>query len=496
MRNELVSLLAGLFDDEARARDLLTVIQYPRAHTPQFTTPMAFWQQVISRIEQGVMTGDDGITALLGAAGDEFPSNKGLQALREKDEAVREPPAQKSPKPLQADGPCSTLLLIGIDKPEEPDDFVELVRREVDPDAELLYVARERCAVGVSDPGTGRAEVVNRLQQLVTASQPGREVVYEHYSFKPYLYRFLLVVGPDGTPYQMTGVPATTLPEDIAQAVIQQSPAMTDRRGGVVRTVIDHESAQGGGRQRLVDPQLSLHEVGVKDEDTLHVGAEATAGAVNPVMRMRAQMRARAQIRRFEQTGHDFRITRYDNEDLPNRFHISFDAPGFAPPDDIDSFFHPDLPLPEWPFDDLDPVPVTRHELAIFLPPMFPVSAPLVIWETDVFHPNIWRKPAPSQNARHNQVCLGALMNGYRPDLDFGSLCQLLVDIGSYQNYDVVDADTWPDPVAAFWAKSPNGQAAITAIGGRLIEERDPAPRGEGRAPLLWISPLEDPDGR
>lgn len=495
MRNELVALLAGLYDDEASARVLLTTIDYPRPHMPQFATPLAFWQQVVSRVEQGVMPVEDGMTVLLDAVAAHFPTNRELQALREKDEAARRPPAGETPpQPLTADGPCPTLLLTGVDKAAE---FEELVRREVDPDAELVYVAREQCGVRVSDPGEARQEVVNRLQQVVDAWEPGCQVSYEHYSFRPYLYRLLLVYGPDGTPYQLTGVPATMLPEDIAQAVIQQSPAMTDRRGGVVRTVIDHESAQGGGRQRLVDPQLCLHEVGVKDEDSLHVGAEATAGSVNPVMRMRAQMRARAQIRRFEQTGHAFRIARYDNEDLPNRFHISFDAPGFAPPDDIDSFFHPGLPLQEWPFDELDPVPIARHDLAIFLPPMFPVSAPLVIWETEVFHPNIWRKPAPSQHAHHNQVCLGALMNGYRPDLDFGSLCQLLVDIGSYQNYDVVDADTWPDPVAAFWAKSAKGQAAITAMGGKLIEERGPGGvRGEGRAPLLWISPMEDPDGR
>ncbi|GAA2372899.1 hypothetical protein GCM10010404_30180 [Nonomuraea africana] len=494
MRNEVVALLAGLYDDEVSARVLLTTIEYPRAFIPQFTTSMAYWQQVISKIEQGVMPVEDGMTVLLDAVAAHFPTNKDVQALRAKDGgAPDDGHRQAAPEPLPVDGPCPTLLLIGVDKSAE---FEELVRREVDADAELLYVAREQCAVRISDPGADRAEVVNRLQQVVTGWEPGAQVVYEHYSFRPYLFRLLLVYGPDGTPYQMTGVPATMRPEDIAEAVIQQSPAMTDRRGGVVRTVIDHESGQGGGRQRL-DPGLSLHEAGVKDEDSLRVGAEATAGAVNPVMRMRAQMRARAQIRRFEQGRPEFRIARYDNEELPNRFHISFEAPGFAPPDDIDDFVHPDLPLPEWPFDELAPVPISHHDLAIYLPPMFPVNAPIVIWESDVFHPNIWRRPSPAQNAHHNQVCLGALMDGYRPDLDFGSLCQLLVDIGSYQNYDVVDADTWPDPVAAFWAKSDTGQAAITAMGGKLIAERAPgATRGDGRAPLLWISPLEDPDGR
>lgn len=496
MRNELIELFADLYDDEDRARTALFTSGYPKSFLPKFTVARSFWQQVIQRLEQGVVI--DGLRDLLAVAVTDFPANEGLRQVFEREHGARtvvdEATTKLPPPELRVtEGPCPTLLLIGLDKSDE---FEELVRTEVSPDAELLYVSREQCAVRIPDPGSGHSEIVNRLQQIVDTWAPGCQVVYEHYSFRPYLYRLLFVYGPDGTPYELRGVPATTLPEDIAAAVVQQSPAMTDRRGGVVRTVIDHET--GPNDNHRLDPQVSLHEAGVKDQDSLRVGAEATAGAISPVMRMRAQKRVRAQIRRYAQGRDEFHIDRCDNEDLPNRFYVSFEAPGFAPPENIATFLYPDLPLQEWPFDELAPVPIIRHALVIYLPPMFPIHAPVVVWETDVFHPNIWRSPSREQNALHNQVCLGALMDGYRPDLDFGSLCQTLVDIGSYQNYDVVDADTWPDPVAAFWAKSSQGQAAITAVGGKLIEEWVTGSVRSAGHPrrLLWISPLEESGGR
>ena len=89
-------------------------------------------------------------------------------------------------------------------------------------------------------------------------------------------------------------------------------------------------------------------------------------------------------------------------------------------------------------------------------------------------------------------MCLGPLMDGYRPDLDFGYLCQLLVDIGTYRNYDVVDASTFPDPPAALWARTDAGQRVIQSIGGPPM--RSPTQREDEKpvAPALWLSPLAD----
>jgi hypothetical protein len=89
-------------------------------------------------------------------------------------------------------------------------------------------------------------------------------------------------------------------------------------------------------------------------------------------------------------------------------------------------------------------------------------------------------------------VCLGPLMDGYRPDLDFGYLCQLLVDIGTYQNYDVVDASTYPDPPAALWARTEAGQRVIKSLGGPPMR---PTTQSEAEKPVtrpLWLSPLAD----
>ena len=80
-------------------------------------------------------------------------------------------------------------------------------------------------------------------------------------------------------------------------------------------------------------------------------------------------------------------------------------------------------------------------------------------------------------------------MDGYRPDLDFGYLCQLLVDIGTYRNYDVVDASTFPDPPAALWARTDAGQRLIQSIGGPPMRV-SAAPDADKVSPALWLTPL------
>jgi hypothetical protein len=301
------------------------------------------------------------------------------------------------------------------------------------------------------------------------------------------------VFGPDRTPYLLQSVPATMTPGDIAAAIVQETRAMTDRQGGTVSTVIDAVTEDGTER---LDPDKTLHENKVKDKGKLRVGTKAVAGSVSPQLRMEAQLRMRAQIRRYAYGHPDFSIASYDNEDLPNRLTFELDGPGLAPPEDLDEFLKGtgNLNIDDYralPWDRLNPVRIDFHRFSMHLMAGFPVSAPFVVWDTPMWHPNIWRNPQPG--IKPGTVCLGPLMDGWRPDLDFGYLSQLLVDIASYRNYDVVEATTFPDPPAALWARTESGQRLIQAIGGRpmgSVTTRE-AERERVR-PAVWLSPLAD----
>lgn len=462
---KVADLMAQLYHAELNARTTLAKIDFPMHLMPAFTTPQAFWVEVVQLIEAGV---GPSIADLLSEAARTFPGNTDVKVLYAEYGQATTPSMR-----ITQEGPCPALTLMGVDLPEQ---FLAAVREKLGVDAaQLLYVTNQQCAVSIPDPGDDGARLQQQVQELIQSYVPAGErfqVAYERFPFRPYLISELTVFGPDTTPYRLQSVPATMLPRDIAAAVLAQNSAMTDRSGGTVNAVVDAETDTGSHR---LDMNLTLHENKVRDKGKLRVGARAMAGNINPELRMEAQLRMRAQIRRFAYGHLDFEIVDYDNEDLPNRLTFTLAGPGLKPPPELDDFLAGTEPLSNEDYrtlswEQLRPVPIDSHRFTVHLPAMFPVVAPFAVWETPVFHPNIWRRPAVG--ARPGMVCLGPLMDGYRPDLDFGYLCQLLIDIGTYQNYDVVEADTYPDPEAALWARTEAGQEIITALGGKPMRPR------------------------
>jgi hypothetical protein len=137
-----------------------------------------------------------------------------------------------------------------------------------------------------------------------------------------------------------------------------------------------------------------------------------------------------------------------------------FRAPGWGPPRTTGA----------------DPEPVDEHEVYLMLSPDHPVLAPLAIWQTDIFHPNV--------DAKSGKVCLGVLEDHYRPGINFGMICQMLVDIAGYQDYGARDG--FYNDEAMKWATSERGQELIVSRGGQSLssmllrvmiqEVRDPLP--------------------
>ncbi|NEO80545.1 ubiquitin-conjugating enzyme E2 [Moorena sp. SIO4G3] len=212
---------------------------------------------------------------------------------------------------------------------------------------------------------------------------------------------------------------------------------MLQDRTGRKREVVVDKVNEDGSMERL-KPDQTLHEANIQDDDTFSVSPEATAGAIHPQLREEALARAKNQIIAYAQAHPGFKVSANAHQ-APTEYLLNFQAPSFAPP--------------RAPGE--NPQPIDNHEVFLVLPGAFPMQAPQAFWQTLIFHPNI--------HSETGLVCLGALGDRYRPGLDFGKLCQLLIDIASYQNYALEEGY---NQEAQIWAISPEGQIAIELRGG------------------------------
>ena len=278
-------------------------------------------------------------------------------------------------------------------------------------------------------------------------------VTREPYTFRDYYADPIIAEGPDGRRFALEQIRASTLVGDVARSVMndyQGSLGAAAAPAAPQQAVVDLMA--DGGAQRL-DPRQTLHDAGVRPGAVLRVHPERTAGAVNPLVREEALARVRRQVLDYAAAHPGFSVAA-NSPVAPTEYVFRFDVPGFAPPAD------PGAP----------PRPSLHHEVLIYLPPDFPLAAPEAWWQTDIFHPNI--------HPPTGKLCLGALEKHYRPGLDFGELCQMLVDIAAYRLYSPEPGNNL-DPEASRWALSAEGQRTIEASGGisvlgRLVFEGRP----------------------
>jgi len=82
--------------------------------------------------------------------------------------------------------------------------------------------------------------------------------------------------------------------------------------------------------------------------------------------------------------------------------------------------------------------------------------------------------------------------------MDFGQLCQMLVDMAAYRQYETRDVredegEGYLNQLAARWASSEAGQQRIADRGGlRLAEVSGAAAQDDARSPRLDVRPLDE----
>ncbi|MFI1725569.1 ubiquitin-conjugating enzyme E2 [Streptomyces sp. NPDC020489] len=479
MRDELYNELERVINPR-EGEIILRTIGFPEARLPSVdATARVYWSEARRMIDAGVLV--DGEARLARAVHNEYPGNTLFSASVAALEPVTAPPAphraeahapRSGPVPHAQPGSEAYPTLVFVCSTHHAD-FIDEVR-DLDPRADLFFVSQGedaqvgQIAMSLTAELTDNQIDALRAGLLAAGAPPDLEILQEVYDHRPYLLEALRVNGPDQQPYDLAGVPSITPVRDIAAAVLAHYEGRMGRRP---RTVVDHQQADGSFHR--LDPAQSLHEAGVREGETLNVYPEATAG--NAQLRMQAIIRVREEMYRYADQHTDFEIVDTDDPEFPTDYEIRFKGPGLRLPDQHGAHT---LPRPERQ---------EKHNALILLGPDFPLVAPAVFWLSPIFHPNI-KGPDPQYPQAEGAVCLGVLAHSWRPALDFGQLCQMLVDMAGYRNYEITDSF---NPVAAYWALTEEGAAMIEALGGKPPVAAPPPDEGAPRVGALRIRPTD-----
>jgi hypothetical protein len=428
--------LTNMITDPTNARIVLIATGFDVGMIPPFTNAEEFWDKICQYIDSGKVRG--GFETLIEEVNRQYPF-KPLD------------PDLEPTKPSQSQGnKALSLIVSGWDDPLRLNNRIRDLANEMGmpPDSvQLGFANQEGILVHLID---WTPEQALQLGKLIDAE--GRKAGHSSQSgvetnpFRDYLLWQLFVEGPDQARFELNNLRASTILRDIAQGVLatqyDQSAMGIGPGGRGRRTTIDRVKSDGSTER--CDPDKTLHESNIRDGDTLHVAPESTAGSINPMIREEALARVRSQIVAFAQSHSGFHVEA-NARHTPTEYIIRFRAPSFAPPAALNS----------------PPLEIDSHEVFLVLPPDFPMKAPMVFWQTPIFHPNV--------SPKNGEVCLGDLGEHYRPGLDFGELCQMLIDIAAFRNYAVSEGYNMD---AQEWAMSEDGQEAIENRGGKSVTHK------------------------
>ncbi|MEU7908510.1 effector-associated domain EAD1-containing protein [Actinoplanes sp. NPDC049118] len=452
-RVQLLGALTKAFPTPERLRGILTDIGYPSSRIPGAGLSVENgWRTVLQELDAGLLP--DGYRSLLRALIQYYPANPTFQRLA----------TRYAPESPPADPTCHLLL-----KTEEhAEGLLEQALSAGGVTAHQLWNSETAALYRLNTDDIAAVEgLLGGTDLKWNAIPPGAPT---------YLVGELIVQGPDGQRFRLSDVPAQQTVGSVAQQVVGHYLDASDEhhRPTVVDRLLDD------GRSERLDPEATLDEAGILDGASVQIGFEARAGAVNPGWRDQALVRAQHQMTAFALDHPEVVVT----ADLPRMatcYEVEFDAPGFGPP----------------PAGGTEPVPIDRHVVQIRLGADFPVTAPVVFWVTEVFHPNVFPNydcaESAAQPSLRGLVCLGELAEAYGPALDFGRLCQSLRDLAGYRNYSLFDTeagDTFNnffDRSAAAWAGG--NQDRIVAIGGRPLRPAVTEPRPGGFRPGIEAFP-------
>jgi Effector-associated domain 1/Ubiquitin-conjugating enzyme len=461
--DRLMDELSRIFTTEARATAFLRSVRFPGRLIPGWTDAYDFWSRIFEDLSRGAMQAP--YRRLIAAALRVYGGNMVLEDLQRGHQVPDAPDAPHAPDQSQetpADPPpappetCHIVIRVNSDE-ERADSATWLARQNLEPVQEWSSLTAVSFRLSQTDPDVVAATMRARPDIGWTVVPPGQP---------DYLLRQIFAEGPDGRSFRLNDVPASSTVGSVAAEIIEHYPEVPGRDAP---TVVDLVGSDGSGQR--ANPDNTLHEEGVTEGSRLRVGMQRRAAAVNPLDRRDALFGVRNQMQQYVDANPGFKVWP-NSPALPTEYDIEFAQASFGPPAMAGD----------------QPPDIDVHELRIVLGPDFPITAPRVLWLTEIFHPNVYPTYEGAllreRPYMRGLVCLGTLAESYQPSLHFGDLCATLKDIAGYRNYSVfVPSDDAADPAtgqpmlrgdyydrnAAEWAIGDEGQERIRKIGGAPV---------------------------
>jgi hypothetical protein len=475
-RGRFREALTQAFHTVARITSVLDAIGFPLEHRQglrESTDPAAVWIEIFNQLDAGAL--HDGYRLLLEHVHGVYGGNPTFRELQRAHPPVPVQIERTEPEDVpaapRAERTQDHHVMIRAAN-EHARQEAEYLLNELDAAPSRVWTSNHVTLFRIDSERADK--VLHRLDHsdlVWTMIEPGQPT---------YLLSQLTVHGPDGRAFRFTDVPAQSTVGDIAAQTMENYPR-TERRG----TVTDRIGPDGQGERLPAD--ASLDEARVPDGAHLRVGHEVRAGAVNPLYREEALAVAGNQIRAFVAAHEGFSMWA-DAPELATVFELEFTRPSLGPP----------------PGEGDEPVDIDRHVVQIELGPGYPTEPPHVFWLTEIFHPNIYPN-YDSDAARERPqfmglACMGDLSDSYRPGMNLGELCQAILDLAGFANYDLFEATgaiefgedgaaragtsvNFLDAAAAQWVRDHSDRVDAISGGPPSSERRSQRRRTRGRLP-------------
>jgi len=439
--------IARVFDEEENTRVLLENINFPAEHIPNYQgkTSISFWREICREIDKGRTSG--GFEALVQNASKQYPYNELFDTRKTQFSSADRINKEKESFPKINKQTGINLIISGY-QPNISELFYKIKSFsrlcEIPGPVELSFATSTTLTLFLTNSTNQQALCLREMIINEYNQDNPPKVILGDFGFRDYLFDQLFIEGPDQGRFLFRNIPASTRLLKIVEALISQynDDFWPQEENASPRAAVADKIQNDNSSDRL-DSEKNLHDNKVRDGDTIQISPESVAGSISPIFRDEALSRVKSQVLSYAKCFSETFLVRANAVQFPTEYLFTFFGQGFAPPLNKNE----------------TPRIINKHEVFVILSSTFPMNAPFVLWQSPVYHPNI--------HPENNQLCLGELSEGYRPGLDFRHICQLLVDIAFYKNYNL---DNPFNIQAAEWAKSKTGQNQIVSIGGHVYK--------------------------
>lgn len=215
-----------------------------------------------------------------------------------------------------------------------------------------------------------------------------------------------------------------------------------DRGGRAQRAVVELVDPGSPDNTKRLNSDRGLCESGLRNGDTLRIIPESRAGSVDYHDRLAALRLDYNEMQNLARQNPKITFT-VNRTQAPDLYELTLHHTSFV----------------EWAPGMDEPRKGDKHRVDIMLNSQYPRRAPIVIWKTPIFHPNI---------SKSGGVCLGVLMERYLPGMGLARLVRMLIEMVEWRNFLAVEQAE--NPEAAKWAAVAENWPIIESIGGHPLQ--------------------------